>query len=149
MAPNNSLKTTPCATAAATASAASLLATKSSGGTKKEGLVGGGSRTPMWRPWPWNTFPDFCAGIIGLMFLIPPAPFMGVLIGSGELSWAIIGRLANVFPIHVHIKAVIMSLSKSFAARYMKDPRNYNYIPHIVWLSIWAPTLYSYAIYRT
>jgi len=73
---------------------------------------------------------------------------MGVLIGSGELSWAIVLRLSKLFPIHAPIKKFIMDHSQRFANKFMKDPRNYNYVPHILWLSIWAPTLYIWAIYR-
>ncbi|KAL0491684.1 hypothetical protein AKO1_010155 [Acrasis kona] len=101
-----------------------------------------------WRPWPWNLFPDWASVVVSAVILAPAAPIMAVLIGSGEFIWAIILRLCSYTTIHLRVQSFILDYSQVIANKIMRDPRNMNYLPHILWLSIWGPFLFFSSLYR-
>jgi hypothetical protein len=106
------------------------------------------SVNPNWRPWPWNNFPDWVCALAGLCITLPPAPTMAVLIGTGEVVWAILMKLASKTTLHLRFRDAVLNISQVVANRIMRDPRNAPYLPHLVWLSFWAPFCFFLALYR-
>ena len=100
-----------------------------------------------WRPFPWNYIPDSVAAGLGFMFIIPVAPFMGVLIGFSELVWA-----ACLY-VHKHarlsfINNLVAQVAKRVGKLILNDPRNYSFLPYIFFLTVWAPLLFTWAVYQ-
>ena len=156
--PSSSTTTvTPSATAAAAdggVPAASTLwdVPPEEGESNAEDLIGAKGWEPsrQWRPVPWCWVPDWVAGVLGLLVLLPVAPFMAVLIGTGELSMAL------CLWVHRHSRGLFPALGRvvqracaTLGAHVLRDPRNADYLPWMIFLLLWAPSLFLWAMYRT
>lgn len=100
-----------------------------------------------WRPFPWNYIPDWAAAVLGFAFILPVAPFMGILIGTSELVWALCLWAHKHLRLGV-INAAVRKLAERAAPLLLKDPRNAPYLPYIFFLALWAPGLFLWALYK-
>ncbi len=99
-----------------------------------------------WRPFPWNLAPDSVAVWCGVALVAPVAPFMGILIGSAELTWALAWRAHALLGLQF-INKFVLSLAERAGNIVLKDKRNFPYIPYILFLALWAPMLFGAAVY--
>ena len=100
-----------------------------------------------WRVWPWRDLGDKVAFALGLLILALPGPFMGVLIGTGELSMAILRFIWRLTPLPRIVPPLIKSFAETWGQKLLKDPRNGPFLPHMLWLSVWMPTLFLASMY--
>jgi hypothetical protein len=99
-----------------------------------------------WRPFPWNHVPDYVSAILGFSVIIPIAPFMGVLIGSAELTWAACWRLHRALGLGF-INRAVLSVAEFFGQYVLADKRDFSYLPYIFFLSTWTPILFCISLY--
>ena len=101
-----------------------------------------------WRTWPWRIVGDQVAFALGVLIMLIPGPFMGVLIGSGEISMAILRFFWKLSPLPSIIPPLIKSFAETVGQKMLRDPRNGPFLPHMLWLSLWIPSLFLYAMYH-
>ncbi len=94
-----------------------------------------------WRPYPWNLVPDWFSAFLGVCIIGPIAPFMAVLIGSAELTWAVCTRA------HKHLRLgfinrAVLAVAEKIGNVILRDKRNFPYLPYIFFLTFWAPFLF-------
>eukprot|EP00010_Vexillifera_abyssalis_P004494 CAMPEP_0201556106 /NCGR_PEP_ID=MMETSP0173_2-20130828/53160_1 /ASSEMBLY_ACC=CAM_ASM_000268 /TAXON_ID=218659 /ORGANISM="Vexillifera sp., Strain DIVA3 564/2" /LENGTH=473 /DNA_ID=CAMNT_0047968191 /DNA_START=242 /DNA_END=1659 /DNA_ORIENTATION=+ len=104
-----------------------------------------------WRVWPWRVIGDRVSLYLGWLILALPGPFMAVLIGTGEISMAVLKFFwLHLVPerVRIGIRGGIKEWSERLAEKCMVDPRNAPFLPHMIWLSIWIPALFALTAYR-
>ena len=101
-----------------------------------------------WRTWPWRILGDRLTWWLGVLLLAIPGPFMGILIGSGELSMAILKVLWRVSQLWRFVPDLVRSATEWVGARVLRDPRDAPFVPHMLWLSLYIPSLFAFTAYQ-
>ncbi len=98
-----------------------------------------------WRPFPWGYVPDRALAVFSAAWLLIIGPPMAVLIFLVVSSYegvrkigAYCGRLSKLRD----------SLAQKVANRIMLDPRNAPYLPYMLFVGLWAPSLFLWALHR-
>jgi len=100
-----------------------------------------------WRPAPWSWLGDDCVAYISISVLLTISPLMAMLIGTSELTWAVwlfIKKHVSFAPVGNTVKAITEAIAK----KIMKDPRNAPYLIPMIFLGVWCPLIFSWALYR-
>lgn len=72
---------------------------------------------------------------------------MGVLIGSGELSMAILRFFWRLSPLPGIVPPMLKRFAEQGGKLLMRDERNGPWLPHMIWLALWIPSLFAFAVY--
>ena len=106
-----------------------------------------------WRPYPWCLWPDWFSGFLGLLIMVPLAPPTLLLLTLSNIWMSGLKWLWNTLLCRVPIVRDIPDFvyekwAKSTARRIMKDERNSEFIPSLLWLGLFVPALFGLAVYR-
>lgn len=108
-------------------------------------------RTPNWRPFPWCHLPDpiaFAWGVVEILFI---APILGieilVTVPTMELlkaEW----RQPRCAKLREALPELVRSISRPLGRLVMRDPRNHSYLPWMIFLAVFTPTMFFWALRR-
>lgn len=104
-----------------------------------------------WRPFPWDWVPvpvSFAFGAVMIAFI---APLMAILIGSVTV-WMNVLKHVWYHPRSGALRTTLPWLLRSFSEPLghltMKDPKNHSYLPWMIFLGIFIPSMFLGAMYR-
>jgi hypothetical protein len=115
----------------------------------------------VYRPAPWCYLRDEFWAYLAILVLAIASPLMGFLIGTAELVWKVWMILKSVVSFAPVGRAIYglagknsfpsqkkLTKQEKVGAKILKDPRNSPYLPTLLWLSVWTPLIFSWAVYR-
>lgn len=99
------------------------------------------------RPTPWNWIPDDVTAALTLVMVIPIVIPMAILISSSNLFWEVCKFVHRTCKLQF-INDAVMSGAKKLGPHMLVDSRDYSYIPWVLFLSTFIPSLFAWAAYR-
>mmetsp|Transcript_8934 Transcript_8934/g.27658 ORF Transcript_8934/g.27658 Transcript_8934/m.27658 type:complete len:446 (-) Transcript_8934:60-1397(-) len=101
-----------------------------------------------WRPWPWNYFPDNLCISFSWLLLSFVGPPMAILIGSAEVTWKLLQGIYFRVEALQRIRQRILDVAEVAGKYVLRDPRDFSYLPWMLWLSLYCPFILYYFYQR-
>jgi hypothetical protein len=101
-----------------------------------------------WRPWPWNYFPDNLCISFSWLLLSFVGPPMAILIGTGEVTWKLLQGIYFRVEALQRIRQRVLDVAEVVGKKIMRDPRDFSYLPWMLWLSLYCPFILYYFYQR-
>jgi hypothetical protein len=92
--------------------------------------------------------PDPVIFCLGVLFLLPGLPLFVSLIGGSEIVFFGLVRLVEIFPFLGTLPTLVFDLGAKVGAPFMKDSRDGAYFLPIVFLTLWSPLIFLWALSR-
>lgn len=98
-------------------------------------------KNQVYRPFPWNHLPDKVAIVWAIFEIILVAPPMLFLIATVTFTWWAMLKIYHNSTTLQKIPEKIRSFNRVIGKIMLRDPRDHSYIPWIVFLAIYPPSL--------
>lgn len=85
---------------------------------------------------------------LGILFLLPGLPLFVTLIGGSEVVFYALVHLVKFVPFLGKIPGMIWDFGAKIGAPHMKDERDGPYFLPVIFLTLWSPLIFSWALYR-
>eukprot|EP01095_Lingulamoeba_sp_RSL-Kostka_P011735 TRINITY_DN454_c2_g1_i1.p1 TRINITY_DN454_c2_g1~~TRINITY_DN454_c2_g1_i1.p1 ORF type:complete len:443 (-),score=122.29 TRINITY_DN454_c2_g1_i1:149-1477(-) len=101
-----------------------------------------------YRPFIVGILGDNLTVFISIIALLFAGPLVGILIFTATVSMIFLEKIWEKLTFLHFIPKGVDSISKKLGQVVLNDPRNYQYLPYILWLCVWPLGLFIYAFYR-
>lgn len=98
--------------------------------------------------WPWNYIPDHLIFALGVLFLSPGLPLFAFLIGGSEVVYYAIMAVTSRTTVFAKALSAVLDFGVRVGKPLMKDERDAPYFLPVVFLTVWAPSIFAWALYR-
>jgi len=104
-----------------------------------------------WKPFPWNWLPDSVAAVWGLLEVLFVAPLVGACVACVVPVMAVLQVVWHhpcMAQMREAVPEMIRSVSRPLGRLMLRDPRNHSYLPWMLILGVFTPSIFFWAMSR-